>query len=222
MHHSFRFWDKTHSLEIVIKEHLLNINFFQHSKPMAYKPNQWERPHAFIPIQHGKSKWTPWSQNTRYSHVKNAEEAQLNKVVLGVKGLTWFSYLPKLDTIRGTAIDYMHCILLGVVKMLATLWFEKSHKQELFNIASRITEVDQRLLNIKPPSYIPRSGRWVRYRISKLQSWRTFCCSTACPACLGYCQWTSIIISPYLCIQRTSFFKRRSPPQTFNDARGCC
>lgn len=96
---------------------------------------------------------------THASHVKNAEEAQLNRMVLGVKGLTWFSYLPKFDTIRGTAIDYMHCILLGVVKMLATLWFEKSHKQEMFSIASRITEVDQRLLNIKPPSYIPRLPR---------------------------------------------------------------
>ena len=97
---------------------------------------------------------------TNSSHVKNAEEAEEKKgPVQGVKGLTWFSYLPFFDNIRGIAIDYMHCVLLGVVKMHANLWFDKSHKQEIFSISSRVTEVDQRLLGIKPPSYIARLPR---------------------------------------------------------------
>ena len=44
----------------------------------------------------------------------------------GVKGLTWCMYFPKFDVIRGMAIDYMHAVLLGVLKMLTTLWFDKS------------------------------------------------------------------------------------------------
>lgn len=147
---------------------------------------------------------------THASHVKNAEEAQLYKVVLGVKGLTWFSYLPKFDTIRGTAIDYMHCILLGVVKMLATLWFEKSHKQEMFNIASRITEVDQRLLNIKPPSYIPRLPRSLseisHFKAAELKNFLLF---YSLPCLFGilpmdqYHHFSLLVYSTYILLQET-------------------
>ena len=35
-------------------------------------------------------------------------------------------FVPKSDIIRGVAIDYMHSTLLGLVKMLLTLWSEKS------------------------------------------------------------------------------------------------
>lgn len=62
------------------------------------------------------------------SYVKNVEEVQLNRMVFGVKGFIWFLYLFKFDIIRGIVIDYMYCILLGVVKMLVILWFEKSYK----------------------------------------------------------------------------------------------
>lgn len=76
-----------------------------------------------------------------------------------MKGLAWFSYLPFFDKLRRIAIGYMHCILLGVVKMLGMLWFDKLYKQEMFSIASRVTDVDQYLLAIKPPSFIPRLPR---------------------------------------------------------------
>lgn len=53
----------------------------------------------------------------------------------------------------------MHCVLLGVVKMLLNLWFDKLHRNSIFIISSKIQEVDQRLLNIKPPSFITRLPR---------------------------------------------------------------
>ena len=55
------------------------------------------------------------------------KQGKSNTVVTkGVKGLSWSMYLPKFDVISGTAIDYMHSVLLGVVKMLLTLWTDKS------------------------------------------------------------------------------------------------
>lgn len=51
-------------------------------------------------------------------------------VTKGVKGLSWSMYLPKFDVTSGTAIDYMHSVLLGVVKMLLTLWTDKSYNSE--------------------------------------------------------------------------------------------
>ena len=47
--------------------------------------------------------------------------------VKGVKGFSWFMFVPKFDVIRGVAIDYMHSTLLGVVKMLLTLWCDKTY-----------------------------------------------------------------------------------------------
>lgn len=57
-------------------------------------------------------------------------------------------------------MDYMHCVLLGVMNMLMTLWFDKTHRNEHFSISTKAKEVDERLLNIKPPKFLtsfPRS-----------------------------------------------------------------
>ena len=36
-------------------------------------------------------------------------------------------FIPGFDIIKGISVDYMHCVLLGVTKMLMTLWFNKGH-----------------------------------------------------------------------------------------------
>jgi len=52
---------------------------------------------------------------------KSAQKGVENSVN-GVKGYWWFMFVSKFDIMRGVAIDYMHSILLGAVKMLLTLW----------------------------------------------------------------------------------------------------
>ena len=63
-------------------------------------------------------------------------------------------FIPGFDIIKGIAVDYMHCVLLGVTKTLMTLWFDKSHTAEFWNISKRVEEVDRHLLNITPPNCI--------------------------------------------------------------------
>lgn len=56
-------------------------------------------------------------------------------------------------------MDYMHQILLGIMRGLLKSWFDiKNHKQ-LWYCGRKKDEVDSRLLNIKPPSYIQRAPR---------------------------------------------------------------
>ena len=50
--------------------------------------------------------------------------------VKGVKGYSWFTFIPKFDIIKGVAIDSMHSTLLGVVKMSLSLWRDKTYKAE--------------------------------------------------------------------------------------------
>lgn len=46
---------------------------------------------------------------THRQFLADAEEAdQINEKVHGIKGTTWFMYLPRFDFVRGIAIDYMH------------------------------------------------------------------------------------------------------------------
>lgn len=102
---------------------------------------------------------------THLSNTRDGEEAEQKKAngvgnIRGVKGLGFFNYLPNFDIVRGVSVDYMHCVLLAVMKMLMTLWFDKSHRNEHFSISTKAKEVDERLLNIKPPKFLtsfPRS-----------------------------------------------------------------
>ena len=42
---------------------------------------------------------------------------------------------------RGTVIDYMHGILLGVTKTLLHLWIDNEHKGERFYIGNKVASV---------------------------------------------------------------------------------
>ena len=57
------------------------------------------------------------------------------------------------------AIDYMHSVCLGVVKALVALWFNSTNSDKPWYCGSKISEVDSRLLQIKPPNFINRVPR---------------------------------------------------------------
>ena len=105
------------------------------------------------------------TDRTHENTLQHAYDAHKSKLegkyspVCGVKGYSWFMFVPGFDIIKGVGIDYMHCVLLGVTKMLMTLWFDKAHAAEDWNISKRVDEVDRRLLNITPPNCISRAPR---------------------------------------------------------------
>ena len=53
------------------------------------------------------------------------------KAVRGVKGSCWFAGLQYYDMVKGTAVDYMHCVLQGVTKSLLNMWFSLPCEQRL-------------------------------------------------------------------------------------------
>ena len=105
------------------------------------------------------------TERTHEETLQHAYEAHKSKLegkyapVCGVKGYSWFMFIPGFDIIKGIAVDYMHCVLLGVTKMLTTLWFDKAHAAEDWNISKRLEAVDRCLLNITPPNCISRPPR---------------------------------------------------------------
>ena len=99
-----------------------------------------------------------------------------NEPIYGVKGPSWLSVIPNYDVIQGNVIDYMHCVLLGVTKMLLKLWFDSKHAGELWYCGTKVQEADSKLLQIRPPNMITRTPRSIQqhrsyWKATEYRSW---------------------------------------------------
>ena len=113
-----------------------------------------ERGHTLAHLFNTESENGYREPRTHESFIRCGEETKNKKTndgkqctVLGVSGLPLFSYLQLFNIIR------------VVFKMHLTLWFDKTHGNEPFSIAPRISEVDKCLHAIKTPSFITRFPR---------------------------------------------------------------
>jgi len=81
-----------------------------------------------------------------------------------------FSF-PHFDVIKGTAIDYMHCICEGVVNQLLKHWFDKERKNDVSSIFTQMENVSSELVSIKPPSELTRRPR----KLKDKKDWKGTC-----------------------------------------------
>lgn len=86
----------------------------------------------------------------------------------GVVGLCWGFAFPHFNVIKGTAIDYMHCICEGVVNQLLKHWFDKEKKNDLSSIFLQLKNISTELISIKPPSELTRRPR----RLEDKKDWK--------------------------------------------------
>ncbi|CAD6241206.1 GSCOCG00009214001-RA-CDS [Cotesia congregata] len=97
-----------------------------------------------------------------------------NSPHMGVKGPCALSKLMP-DFVVGTAIDQMHCVFGGVVKKLLSLWFDSSHRGEPYSLVDTANIINDRLMSIKPPSFVHRMPRstedLVHWKASELKNW---------------------------------------------------
>lgn len=128
------------------------------------------------------------SHENTLQHAYEAHKSKLEEKyspVCGVKGYSWFMFIPGFDIIKGIAVDCMHSVLLGVTEMLTTFWFDKSHATVSWSISKQEEEVDRRLLNITPPNCISRAPRsitkdFAHWKTSEFRSFLFFTVSHAC------------------------------------------
>ena len=77
----------------------------------------------------------------------------------GVLGLCWGLAFPLFDIIRGTAIDYMHCICEGVINQLLKPWFDKEKRKGVHSLFPDMGHISTELISVKPPSELTRQPR---------------------------------------------------------------
>ena len=126
-------------------------------------------------------------KRNKTNHKKDASTAAATNIVNGVKGPSWLMILREYDIIRGTAIDYMHCVLLGVTKLLLILWFGSEHKKRTFYIGKHLAAIDKRIKEIRVPSAISRTPRAISQHLKYLKAseYRAFLLYYSLPVLAG-------------------------------------
>jgi len=61
-------------------------------------------------------------RRSRKQHHLDARNA-MTDITSRIKGPSWLMLLHNYNIVDGTAIDYMHCVLFGITKLLLSLWF---------------------------------------------------------------------------------------------------
>lgn len=86
--------------------------------------------------------------------------------------------LKDFDIVNGFAIDYMHSILLGVVRKLLFLWFEPVNHKEEYYVRKHIEAINEKIKEVKLPSEIQRRPRSLNdkntWKANELRSWFLF------------------------------------------------
>ncbi|KAL6253583.1 hypothetical protein P5V15_015424 [Pogonomyrmex californicus] len=80
--------------------------------------------------------------------------------VRGVKGGSLVAVLLEFNLVNGFVLNYMHCVLLGVVKFVTCLWLDSIY--EKYYIELKRDNIDNRLLAIRSPSSFPRLPRLLK------------------------------------------------------------
>lgn len=96
---------------------------------------------------------------------KISHPSQKDKIIDGIKGLSPFVAFPTFNIIDGFCMDYMHNVLLGVMNNLLDFWLNSNYFKRKFYIKPK-NEIylNERILSIKPCSYIKRKARSLTHR----------------------------------------------------------
>lgn len=88
--------------------------------------------------------------------------------------------MPQFHIVWSFVPDYMHCVLLGVVRQFLELWLESAGKA--FYVGRSQQAIDSRLMAISPPKDVrraPRPSKEKRFwKAKECENWLLFLAST--------------------------------------------
>lgn len=143
------------SFDLIAKAPVLNMHQFNglHGCPTCLNPGEWSGSRYYLPSH-------PSPLRTNDSVLKSAVKAEAEKVIVdGIKGKSVLTNV--IDLVAGVPVDYMHCVLEGVMKWLVEKWFSTSSHGSPYYIGRKVKAVDSCLLRQSPPHDFSRSPRSV-------------------------------------------------------------
>lgn len=100
-----------------------------------------------------------YAQRT-HSNFIDAYKKLKSSPIDGIKKISCLIAAENFDLVDGFAIDVMHCVHLGVMKRLMSLWFEPKHKTNSFYINKQQQAIlSNKIVCLKPVSEIIRRPR---------------------------------------------------------------
>ena len=120
----------------------------------------------------------------------------------GVKGTSILNELLFYNPVINTNIDYMHSILEGVTKRFFFIWFVDT--DAVGSIKMHLDKINERLLNIRPPSFIPNTPRSIKlWRLWRAHEFLSFLLYYSLPVFfkLMEVQYYKNLIKFVLCMQ---------------------
>lgn len=81
-----------------------------------------------------------------------------------MKGPSVFQFIPNFNIVHSFIPDYMHCVPLGVVKYVASLWFDSENSSKPCYIGNKMEEIDEILTSINVPNEVTRLPRGLQER----------------------------------------------------------
>ncbi len=102
----------------------------------------------------------------------------LNRNVRGVKGPSPLINMPYFDIVQEFVPDYMHAVLLGVIRQLTELLLSNSDQHYYIGSPSTMRVIENRIKDIKPPHLITRLPRPLAdlkyWKASEWRAWLLF------------------------------------------------
>lgn len=116
---------------------------------------------------------------TEENVIESMHEATPTNRQKGFKGVSPLAHVKSLNLVAGIVPDYMHGVLLGIVKTLMYKWFSPTHSRKPFYVGNRIKFISKMLQNIKPPDLIQRLPRnleahYQHLKATEFQAWLLF------------------------------------------------
>lgn len=108
----------------------------------------------------------PRSETSIRSFMRNSGKD--GKVRFGIKGTSALLLLENFHLNNSVAVDYMHGILLGVLRYLLSLWIDSCNHGELYYIGKWISQINIKLRSITLPKQFTR----LPYNIEEYNRWK--------------------------------------------------
>lgn len=138
---------------------------------------------------------------TREQHHTDAEQAVVENISInGMKEVSLLMLLSTFNIAVSFPPEYMHAVLLGVVKYIFFLWFDPKYNQ--WYIGSKKLIFNDRLLNIYPPCELTRTPRALEnMKLYKASEWKNILLYYSLPCLKGllpniyYKHWSLLVFS---------------------------
>ena len=97
----------------------------------------------------------------------------------GFKGMSGLSHLSNFNLVYGILPDYMHCVLLGIVKTLMCKRFSPRQSGKDYIIGKDLKQISERFVKIKSPYFIERLPRdlekhYQHFKATEMQAFLLF------------------------------------------------